>query len=301
MGDKGGFIWLASYPKSGNTYLRLLLEAYWRNGALDINDIRSSNGDAGAPLIHAVSPLSCEELGFRGEALVRPTALLHYYSRFSDPKPLVKTHWVNVQPPGLPPFIPKDLTHSAIYVIRDPRDVFVSCMNYYKYPPSLMADALNSKEFTIGGDGKYARAMVSSWSNHVASWVGEQDFPVHIMSYEDMLDDPVKELTEVLTFLGRDVDEERVKIAAEAAQLSRVRKQEEEKGFSEHQGRNEKFFGEGGKRWQNELGQRWIDRIEEDHGKIMRLIGFLPEEGQEAEVSDDADDSDNVVALAGER
>lgn len=276
--EKGGFVWLASYPKSGNTYLRHLIEAYRCNGALDIHYVKSSVGDAGALLVNGVSPMSVEEIGFRGEALIRPCALLNFYARLSDVRPLVKTHWANLTLPGLPPFIPLEFTYKAIYVVRDPRDVFVSMCNYWQYPPSRTADAMSSKEFIIGGSGLYSHCFVSSWSNHAASWIGEKKFPVHIVSYEDMCLDPVKELREVLEYLEvEDIDEDRIAKAAEAADIERVKKQEKEKGgFSENVGKADSFFAHGGgTRWREEIGPKWIERIERDHFDIMGKLGYL--------------------------
>jgi hypothetical protein len=103
--------------------------------------------------------------------------------------------------------------------------------------------------------------MISSWSNHVASWTGEQGFPVHIVRYEDMLENPVKELTEVLEFLDQEVDEDRVQRATEVTEMSRLQN-------------SECFFRQGGTRWKDDLGQTYIKRIESDHGKIMELLGY---------------------------
>lgn len=272
--DRHGIVFVASYPKSGNTYVRLLLEAYRNNGFVDINNLTMVHGDSGATLIQGVSPTPIENLGLRGEALVRPAALLGLYCRLTPPV-YVKTHWANIQLEGLPPAIPPDITEKAIYVVRDPRDVFSSFSRFYGFSNEKAADEMNSKEFTIGGQENYARSLVSSWSVHVGSWVGEQRYPVHVVRYEDMLSDPEKELTEILEFLGKDVDEARVKRAVKAASLKKARKQESENGFKEYSGKDQKFFTEGGSRWKDELGPKWIKRIESDHGKVMEQLGYL--------------------------
>ena len=58
----GRAVWLASYPKSGNTWLRLLLEAYRCNGALDINDVRVCISDGAATVTQGVSPMPLDRL-----------------------------------------------------------------------------------------------------------------------------------------------------------------------------------------------------------------------------------------------
>ena len=273
MSDQG-FTWFASYPKSGNTYLRSLLEAYRHNGALDINDMSVVIGDGGGNIMRSVSPIPLDDLGFRGEALVRPAALLMLYSLRVDPV-LVKTHWCNIQPKGLPPSIPKEFTKRAVYIVRDPRDVFLSMCNYMTFPPKLCAEKMSDKDFRIGGSGM-ARALVSSWSNHVAGWTTEENFPVHILKYEDLCADPEGELKRVLEFIEWDVDEGRVKVAVEASNIAKLKKAEEEHGFRENLGKTSTFFGGGGgSRWKDELGSKWARRIEDDHGDIMRAMGYL--------------------------
>ena len=269
----GRAVWLASYPKSGNTWLCLLLEAYRCNGALDINDVRVCISDGAATVTQGVSPMPLDRLNLRYEALLRPAALMNLFCRHNTPF-WCKTHWANLQLDGLPPFIPKEFTEKAIYVLRDPRSVLTSVASFWSFPFDKACDAMASKEFVIGGNKVLSRCMISSWSNHVASWTGEQGFPVHIVRYEDMLENPVKELTEVLEFLDQEVDEDRVQRATEVTEMSRLQKLEKEEGFREHSGYSECFFRQGGTRWKDDLGQTYIKRIESDHGKIMELLGY---------------------------
>lgn len=268
-----GAIWFASYPKSGNTWLRFLLGAYRRGGKLDINDVRGFSSDGNATTIRAVSPIPLRDLGVNGQLLLRPAAVLNLLAHMTGHK-WVKTHFVNVQPPGMPSCIPKEFTKKAVYVVRDPRSVVLSMAKYFGYPIDKAVEAMNNKDFRLGNDDLFACQLVSSWSNHVASWVSEKNFDVHIVRYEDMLEDAGKELTEVLEFLDEDVDPAIVELAVEATELSRLQKKEQEHGYLENSGPSN-FFNEGGIRWQNELGPRWIKQIEEDHGEIMRHMGYL--------------------------
>jgi len=274
-----GFTWVASYPKSGNTMLRLLLEAHHYNSdSVDINNMVLCTGDTGEALMQGVSPVGYVNLGLRAELLLRPAALLNLFCRTSLGL-MTKTHWCNIQPPGLPPCIPPEFTKHAVYVVRDPRAVFLSYANYYSYAPQKAAEMMNNDEFTIGGQKGHARTLVSSWTKHVASWTGEKNFPVHVVKYEDMVKNPAKELTEVLEFLGKDTNEDRIARAVEASRISKIQAAEKDDGFREHNSSSESFFGNGGgTRWQDEAGQKWIKQIEEDHGDMMRILGYLDEE-----------------------
>mgnify|MGYP001824129616 CR=1 FL=1 len=281
-----GITWIASYPKSGNTMLRMLLEAYHYNSdTIDINKMVLISGDAGATLIQGMSPIPVGDLGFNGEALLRPAMLLNYYCSRTPPV-YMKTHFANLQIKGLPPFIPSHVTRKAVYVVRDPRDVFHSFASYFNFSPKMTATAMSGKEFTIGGQEKNSLQMVSSWSNHVASWTSEDGFPVHIVKYEDLLADTAKELSEILEFLEIDVDDERVGRAVNAVQISKLQKMEDEGGFRENRATGSRFFSDGGgTRWRDEVAPRWIKQVEEDHGEVMRLLGYLETESKIKAVS----------------
>lgn len=269
--ERHGTTWLASYPKSGNTWLRCLLEAYRRNGALDINDMRITSSDGGATILQGVSPMPLSAIDFRLEMLLRPAALFNMFCRMSAPI-MIKTHFANIQPDGLPHCIPKELTDRAVYVVRDPRSVVSSFARFYQFPMEKSSDAMNSKDFTIGGNDIFCRILLSTWSNHVASWVSETAFPVHVVKYEDMIEDTGRELIEVLEFLEIDVDQGLVERAVSAADINNLKKTEGANGFRENVSKGEFFNGSD---WKDSLGPKWIKRIESDHGEVMKTLGYL--------------------------
>ena len=272
--ERDGAVWIASYPKSGNTWIRCLLEAYRRGGKLDINDMRITSADGGATIVQGVSPIPLGQLGFRGEMMVRPCALLNLFSRLSKPI-WCKTHFANIQPDGLPRCIPPDFTERAVYVVRDPRSAFLSFSRFFNFPLDKAVEAMANKDFTIGGTETHARTLISSWSNHVASWTGEKEFPVHVVRYEDLQKDAGKELTDVLEFLGMEVDKKLVKLAVSASEISNLKESEEEDGFRENSKQERGVFFKGDTSYQDELGPKFIRQIEEDHGDVMKLLGYL--------------------------
>ena len=144
----------------------------------------------------------------------------------------MKTHFANIQPDGgLPHNIPKEFTEKAIYIVRDPRSVVLSISRFFQFPIETAVEVMTRKDFTIGDGKEYASCLVSSWTNHVASWVSEKNFPVHIVKYEDMMDDAGKELTEVLQFLEQEVDPELVTVAIKTSEIANLKKEEADNGF----------------------------------------------------------------------
>jgi len=275
--NKEGAIWLASYPRSGNTWLRCLLEAYRRNGKLDLNDIRISSADGGATLLRAISPIPLGDLGLNAQLLLRPAALLNLFCRLNSPL-WIKTHFANFQPDGLPHCIPKEFTRKAVYIVRDPRSVVLSMAKFFQFSIDAAVDTMGFKDFTIGDNINFSSQLVSSWTNHAASWTSENKFPVHIVRYEDMIKDTEKELTEILEFLGEEVNTEIVKAAVKVTSMAQLKQVEDTEGFQENRSQGGKFFNEGGIRWQDELGPKWIKRIEEAHGPVMKALGYLDSE-----------------------
>ena len=274
MTDRDGAVWIASYPKSGNTWIRCLLEAYRRGGTLDINDMRITSADGGATIMQGVSPIPIGDLGLRGELLLRPCAMLNLLARLSKPI-WIKTHFANIQPDGLPRCIQPDFTERAVYVLRDPRSVFLSYSKYFNYTLDKAIESMANVDFTIGGTDTHALTLISSWSNHVRSWTGEQEFPVHVVKYEDLEKDAGKELTEILTFLGTEVDEDLIKKAVAASDINNVKRDEEENGFRENRKSERGTFFNGNRKYEDELGPKYIRKIEEDHGEVMKLLGYL--------------------------
>lgn len=275
MSAPTGATWLASYPKSGNTWLRLLLESYRTDSVVDINDNRISTGDGGKSVIRSACSLSLEDLGDAGEFLVRPAGLVNLFS-FQRPGFMVKTHFANLYPEELPPFIPPSLTKKAIYVVRDPRSVAMSFSKYFGLSIQKTVEIMKSENYVYGGDGEHAKVYTSSWSGHVSSWIAESRYPVHLVKYEDMLLEPHRELQTILEFLEWTPNVERIDRAIKNCDISRLMKDEKEKGFVENPSASgAEFFNGGGTRWRDELGNKWARQIENDHRKVMTLLDYL--------------------------
>ena len=279
--DNERITWLASYPKSGNTWIRCLVQAYRCNGYLDINDLNTVAGDSAACHTRAVSAADLNDLGVRGQWMLRPAALINAVAAKAMPR-IFKTHYANVTIAGLPAFIPPELTNRAIYVLRDPRSVALSMSQYYNISMPKTVEQMNNDEFLIGFDPNILKLIqipqkICSWSMHVRSWISQTVYPVHVVKYEDLIEDPATQLKEIVEFLGLEYDEARAKRSITATKLSKLRKTENSVGFHEYSMASERgnFFHKGGTRWEQELGPKYIAQIEKDHGEVMKQLGYL--------------------------
>lgn len=195
-------VWIASYPRSGNTWVRFLLYAYLHG------PIRASI-DVGRAVPNIHRPVEINpalQAAKPGERL------------------LIKTH-------GLPdhrhPLL--DKTEAFIYVIRHPRDVLLSGINIHK----RSAASFNEREYAFafikhGGDLLWNRFGFGFWESHAAAWLDSPRWPRVIVRYEDLVRDPRPSLASMATLLGETPDPARLDRAVADASFERMRELEEE-------------------------------------------------------------------------
>jgi hypothetical protein len=257
-------VWLASYPKSGNTWTRIFLANYLfdRKTPMPINQVhRLGMGDsiekmyrmAAAPAAGLLAG-NFDAADYRRSLSLRGKVLNGIVNNDADIN-FVKTHNRRTKAFGVE-LIPPALTRSAIYILRNPLDMVLSYARQYGQTPEFAAAAIG-------------------WSEHVQSWTRCRDFPVLALRYEDMQADPEAAFTRVLKHIGVPLVPERVARAVQFSAFSELRKQEDETGFVERSPNAGRFFhsGQAG-RWRNDLAPEAIERIRHDHARAMREYGY---------------------------
>lgn len=276
-----GIIWLASYPKSGNTWLRAVLANYEANQAVpvQINELpRFSFTDSRARPYVALSG--------RPESALTPNeihalrARVHAdFARTAARPVLVKTHNIIASLDDVPLITP-DLTRGAIYVIRNPLDVAVSFADHF----GLSLDAAivsigNERNAAPPTPGKIFD-FLSSWSTHVRSWVDMTAFPKCVLRYEDMAADAVRTFGQAIEFLGWPLEPARLERAIGFSSFSEMRRQEAAGGFIERSGKAERFFRQGRVgAWRETLSAAQAKSIIERHRDVMARHGYLTAAG----------------------
>lgn len=271
------FVWLASYPKSGNTWLRIFLANYIINPPEPVSINRLSSialGDALMRFYKRVDPSL--DPSDENRALMAREPMLR--AMITDPSSVqfLKTHFINHTLNGFE-VIPAALTRQAIYVVRNPLDMAVSYGNHYGLDHSTTARAIGSPHNRVTpGEGTVTQYL-GTWSDHVASWTRHAAFPVHVVKYEDMLANPRKTFTQVIRALKMPFDKERLAKAIDFSTFDRLQKQEATEGFIERSEKSERFFRAGTSgQWQDALDQDVVDQIVADHGRMMRKYGYTP-------------------------
>ena len=280
-GGPRGVALLASYPKSGNTWVRALLSG--AAGQTEIS-LESLTGDHPFLLRHqleeglgldtdSVEPARTFELRSRLHGLQLPA--LGYLMPF-------KIHDLCRRSADRPLLFPPETVAGVIYIVRCPLDVVLSAASHF-------SQSLEETVTTMGHDGLWAEVnplglgeflpqLLGSWSQHVRSWVDEPGYRCLVVRYEDLLRDALHELERMHQFFDLRWNEEAARQAVSRAGFDKLQRQEEERGFREKPLKAAAFFRKGvAGEWRCSLPSELALKIVRDHGDMMRRMGYGPE------------------------
>jgi hypothetical protein len=278
-------VWLASYPKSGNTWLRAFLTNFQNtgDGPADINNLAVSKFASNRRTADNALGIECSDLTWEEIDSYRP-AIYRYLAGQSRDMLFVKSHDAYILNANAEPIIPADVTLAAIYVVRNPLDVAVSLANYRGSAPDDAIDQMASESATLSGHRErlsfHLRQSLLSWSQHVLSWIDQRAIRLHVMRYEDMSWRTDETFREVIQFLGLPDDVERIRRAVAFSAFDALRQQELESGFKEKPVETAAFFRRGRPgAWRETLGHEQVERLVRNHGAVMRRLGYLSQSG----------------------
>jgi hypothetical protein len=274
-----GIIWLASYPKSGNTWLRSFLHNFLRaaDRSHDINKLTDlTAGESMTELYRAQDPALDEHYTDDRIRELRP--LVHRaISQRSPDSVLVKTHNALAEIDGAP-LISLDVTAGAIYVVRNPLDVAISFSHHNRTTVDNIIEFMNTKSAATTSNATNVYEFYDTWSGHVASWTATPSATLHVMRYEDMLANPQKSFAAVVKFLGIEAPRPRIEKAVRLSSFQVLKEQERRQGFRERPRAMEAFFREGkAGQWRKVLSKEQIAAIVSAHREQMERFGYVPE------------------------
>lgn len=283
-----GIFWLASYPKSGNTWLRSFIFAMQNQSKADLTTIDINQLHTGA-IASSRSWLANGlgvELGAHSVEQIesyRSDAYRFIHSQLTEPA-YHKIHDANHMCASGQRLCPLDACSGALYVVRNPFDVAISFANHMGVSLDKSIEMMGSSDFALlANEKKYrqqVRQRMGTWSDHVTSWV-DSDLPILLVRYEDMQSNPLDSFTQISQFLHLPDDVHSVKNAIAMCHFDKLKKQEDKHGFKERPVKSKAFFRKGivGD-WQDTLSQSQIDRLISDHGSVMQRIGYLDDKMQ---------------------
>lgn len=274
-------VWLASYPKSGNTWIRMFLRNYLYNQPkpIDINakppfeamdsdrqDFIRANGGALPENLTASKIL----------ADLRPKAHKLVANKV---KGLVfaKSHAMFGEHEGSLT-LNMDVTAGSIYVVRNPLDIVPSFAKHYGISLDEAIDMMNDDGLWLEDNDRFVPVMMSSWQHNVYSWTIHDNPNLLVLKYEDLLRNPKKQFSRITTAFNLEPgNSSRLKRAIKFSDIGELRKQERQSGFRETLREGNVFFGKGqSDAWRQTLSVKQVDKLVAHSGEMMEKFGYLP-------------------------
>lgn len=278
MPRQSGIVWLASYPKSGNTWVRLFLAAMTRVPDLETM-AGTPRGATAVAMLQQALDISFQELSAAETEALRPCAYRHLATRNSGPPLPLKVHDRYRMTPAGEPLFPPEASRGCLHLVRDPRDLCLSlaahCAVTVDQAIAMMAEPDYSPASSSGPAGGLVPERWGSWSEHTQSWL---DAPMDrlMLRYEDLHADPLGSFTAVARYCGLEDLSGRVEEAIGRTRFDQLAAQEKARGFLERPAALPTFFrvGQAGQ-WHKALSPAQQSRIERDHAPLMLRLGYL--------------------------
>jgi Sulfotransferase domain len=271
--------WLASYPKSGNTWTRAFLAAYASNASapMSLSQIsRVSNSESRLSLYCKQAKKSREQL-IEIEIDSLREAVQAELAQSKRPRTVIKTHNARIEQNGYP-LIRPEYTRSAVYIVRNPLDIVDSLADHSNLTLDQSVALMNSRSHQIGGgDSGFVKQYLDSWSQHVESWLSAKEFPVFFLKYEDLKQFPIEGFKQIIQFLGWEFDQDRLERAVKWSDFKVLQSSETQTGFPETSriATSQKFFRHGTTdRWKQVLSDSQIESIIQHHAGTMFKLGY---------------------------
>lgn len=278
---RSGIVWLASYPKSGNTWTRAFLHNLVRvtsgeTQALQINELNQFSVGVGAkPFYEEILGFAVTD-GHRDQIAAAHARVQQHIADAVEGLIFLKTHRALIIDRGYPT-IDFSVTSGAVYVIRNPLDVAISYAHHAGQPIDNAIEFMNQKDAETPTTEKQVYEVYGSWSQHVLSWTRKPHPAIFVMRYEDMLAEPHKTFGASARHLLFKPTEAQLADAIDRSSFERLREQEEKEGFRERPDGAERFFREGrAGQWKEVLTSTQVQRIVDAHGEQMKRFGYLP-------------------------
>jgi len=279
-----GAIWLASYPRSGNTWTRLALYSLHHDGAeIDFGAFAGFGQMAsGRELVDRTLEVDSALLTADEMEEFRPDTHAALYGDESDegPAELCKVHDAWIRTPSGRPVFDAAFTRAAIYLVRDPRDVAISWSRFSGLSiPRSVAFLCSATAFLGSPDGSIIPQLtqrLGSWSSHARSWIDESGLNPLVIRYEDMLADPAPALRLMAAHIGWPASDDAVARAVETTRFDNLAAKEKREGFRERPVTADRFFRSGKSGgWRDILTSEQIARIERENAEMMTRFGYL--------------------------
>ena len=272
-------IWLASYPKSGNTWFRSFLEIVLSGSDMKRPDINALSTSTAAMRFRVDDAMELDTSYLTDDEIL--DAMPEFYAYLSDVQstPLyLKTHEKYYRLTDGRPNLPEKVTKKAVYFVRNPLEVAVSYAHHNVYSMDRTIFLMQDRQAKLSRQsigGHQVCQWLGSWSDNVRSWMAISEFPVLVVRYEDMVQDRLNTFDRIVRFLDIHLSERDLSRALDGCSFETLQQLEHENGFREKNPRSASFFRSGRcDSWKEKLSLNQIKQIVHDHGQVMAQLGY---------------------------
>ncbi len=275
-------IWIASYPKSGNTWLRSFICSYYF----------TDKGSFNFELLRNIEQYPQKK--FFSEKITKPGEISNYWKE--SQKKIIqnkknyffKTHNNFMEINGKS-FTDTNLTLGVVYIIRDPRNVITSINNHFNldYKESLKFMINERKYIHDDREDDYADFhFLSSWSNHYKSWVNAKEFNKLVIKYEDLERNTYNTFFKIINFLNKllkindEPNKKKIQNSINATNFENLKKLEKKYGFNESVvgGKTKEkinFFNMGSSnQWEKVIPEEYHYEINKSFENDLNFLGY---------------------------
>ncbi len=276
-------IWISSYPKSGNTFLRAMLSAFFysKDGIFKQDYLKNI----------AEFPRDFFNLKPSNNFLNEIKEYEKIQKKISSTDKeiiFLKTHLANLTINKILPTINKDCSICSIYIVRDPRNVILSLKNHYNLNiKECLNFLINDKNFICmkNKDLSKGYTLILDWASNYLSWKNQKNINTIFIKFEDLVLDQEKTFIYILNklkkFINLNIDQKKIENVVKTTNFKYLRQLEEKEGFIENkimgiQDNKNFFFNKGiEQNFNKDLDSNIIEEIKKKYKNLLLELNYL--------------------------
>ena len=275
-------IWIASYPKSGNTWMRLFIKSYFNSSNIKFsldNKLDDAIVVESFPVERRFEELKINFEDFSDiyknwlnmQLMINLNNKINYLKTHNAMCTINKHKFTNVEN-----------TLGAIYIVRDPRDVLVSYSYFLNRSIDEILKKMTSNDSYEGAELKnkfYKKSLLGSWSSHYNSWKKLDGVKTILVKYEEMIENPHSTFLKVLIYLKNltniKIDEKKINDTIKQTSFENLKNLELKEGYKGNLSPNPFFRSGKVGQWREKLTKEQCQKIEITFKNEMTELGYL--------------------------
>ena len=275
-------IWIASYPKSGNTWMRLFIKSYFNSSNIKFsldNQLDDTIVVESFPVERRFEELKINFEDFSDiyknwlnmQLMINLNNKINYLKTHNAMCTINKHKFTNVEN-----------TLGAIYIVRDPRDVLVSYSYFLNRSIDEILKKMTSNDSYEGAELKnkfYKKSLLGSWSSHYNSWKKLDGVKTILVKYEEMIENPYSTFLKVLIYLKNltniKIDEKKINDTIKQTSFENLKNLELKEGYKGNLSPNPFFRSGKVGQWREKLTKEQCQKIEITFKNEMTELGYL--------------------------